>query len=70
MNSHIFKMAESTVMDITTDSTMQEALSKLSELEKDFAAVELDARMLFVYSLHTKELKALNPKSRSLSNEC
>lgn len=37
---------------VSEDSAIQEAFSKLSELEKDFAAVELDARMSFIPCLH------------------
>lgn len=41
-------MAANGSADGASDPQIQEAFSKLSELEKDFAAVELDARTFFV----------------------
>lgn len=63
-------MAENTMMDISTDPAMQEALTKLSELEKDFAAVELDARTFSPCSLHTERLEAPNLKLRLRFGKC
>lgn len=57
-------------MDVNTDPAIQEAFSKLSELEKDFAAVELDARMSHGSFLHTSSYELKNWILKLLDDEC
>lgn len=57
-NSDLQTMALNGSADGAADPQIQEAFSKLSELEKDFAAVELDARKSLVLSLHLDVLRS------------